>query len=47
MNDKDWLSKVKLAVEVFKETEFCTEPDEVDVFVSWLYSQYGIVMEKK
>lgn len=46
MNDKDWLSKVRLAASVFKETEFCVEPDEVDNFVAWLYQQYGIVMEK-
>ena len=46
MNDKDWLSKVKLALAVYKQTEFCCDPDEVEDFVRWLYSQYGIVYEK-
>lgn len=46
MNDKDWLLRVKVAAAVFKETEFCVEPDEIDNFIHWLYQQYGIVEPK-
>lgn len=47
MHDKEWLERVARGAKVFKESEFCSEPDEIDNFVSWLYHEYGIIETDK
>ena len=46
MNDKEWLHRVKLAVDVYKE-QYKSVPSEyehIDKFIVWLHQQYGIVL---
>ena len=45
MNDKDWLAKVSLAYKVYTERAKENTP-EVEAFINWLYTQYGIAKPK-
>lgn len=42
MNDKEWLTRVKIAYETYQEKDQIIED-----FISWLYKQYGIIEPKK
>ena len=45
MKDKDWLDKVWQAYSVYKNNTATTT--EVENFIHWLYSQYGIIAPDK
>jgi hypothetical protein len=45
MNDKDWLDKVSVAYKVYQK-EFNLNSIQLNHFISWLYSQYGIIPPK-
>jgi hypothetical protein len=38
MNDKDWLERIIIAYKVYPFPN-----KEIESFINWLYSQYGIV----
>lgn len=44
MQDKEWLSKVRLAKDVYNEKRMAKDfqKDEIERFIQWLYYQYGI-----
>lgn len=44
MNDRDFLQRLEIGYQVYKEKmgKDC-EQIQIDLFISWLYNQYGIV----
>jgi hypothetical protein len=44
MNDKEWLTKIETAFEVY-EKEFGSQI-QVTAFIDWLFQQYGIENKK-
>lgn len=44
MNDKQWLERVTIAYNVYKNEVSPSLP--VENFINWLYKQYGIVESK-
>ena len=44
MNDQEWLKRVTIAYEVYKQQVGETLP--VEEFIIWLYKQYGIIPPK-
>lgn len=45
MIDKDWLERILIAYDVYKKQQPNTK--EVENFIQWLYSQYGIAYPKE
>ncbi len=45
MNDKEWLNRVLIAYQVYKEKN--TDSESIKNFLLWLYQQYGIIVPDK
>ena len=45
MNDKEWLERVTLAYKVYSKNY--SPQLQVELFIDWLYKQYGIVKPEK
>lgn len=45
INDKEWLDRVYLGYRVYSEE--ITENQNIEDFIKWLYTQYGVVLLKQ
>lgn len=44
--DKEFLDRIKLAIDFYKKS-VSSEPVDLDAFMKWLYSQYGMLPPEK
>ena len=49
MTEKEMLERIELAAKVYNNGRLhrVFQAEEIDKFISWLYSQYGIVRTEK